>query len=493
MDRWRRRLVVAPLIGLVLTLLALTGCVLWQPAPPADPLAEYRPALRPEFTAAPGQVEAWPRYSITVKIDPASRAFTGTLDLTLPAAGAASLDDLYFRLYPNLRQFGGSLTASNVRVDGKTVNYSFEAEGTGLHVALLAPLRPGGQAHVRLNFAGKTPQRAAGHYTVFGMSEDVLNLTNFYPILASRRDGKWALEIASPQGDVGFHGIALYRVEVAAPADQVIAATGVQVLRSVSGDWATTRFVQGPAREFTLVLSPRFQTAEMEAYAATVRSYFLPEDAEAGRAALNHAAAALRIFSDQFGPYPYREMAVVEAPISFYGMEFPGLNLIGREVYNKHIRDLEDRVVHEAAHQWWYNQVGSDQTQTPWLDEGLAEWSMYVYYQARYGTPAADRLRRSRWEAPVQAARQRGDDAPIGRPVTAYKNNYEVIIYGKSALFFTALRAELGEETFCRVLRAYVERFHWQIATPADFQGVVKEVGGRDLSELFALWVGREP
>ena len=127
MDRWRRRLVVAPLIGLVLTLLALTGCVLWQPAPPADPLVEYRPALRPEFTAEPGQVEAWPRYSITVKIDPASRAFTGTLDVTLPAAGAASLDDLYFRLYPNLRQFGGSLTASNVRVDGKTFNYSFEA------------------------------------------------------------------------------------------------------------------------------------------------------------------------------------------------------------------------------------------------------------------------------------------------------------------------------------------------------------------------------
>jgi len=493
MECWRRRLVVAPIFGLVLTLLVLGGCALWEAAPPADPLAEYRPALRPDFTVAPGQVEAWPRYSITLKIDPAGRAFTGTLELTLPVAGAVPLDDLYFRLYPNLRQFGGSLTASSVRVDGKTVNYSFEAEGTALHVALLAPLKPGSQAHIRLNFAGKTPQRAPGYYTVFGLSEDVLSLTSFYPILASRRDGKWALEIASPQGDVGFHGIALYRVEVTAPADQVIAATGVQVLRAVSGDWATMRYVQGPAREFTLVLSPRFATAEMDAYGATVRSYFLPEDAEAGHVALYHAVAALRIFSDQFGPYPYREMAVVQAPISFYGMEFPGLNLIGSQVYNKHINDLEDRVVHEVAHQWWYNQVGNDQTQIPWLDEGLAEWSMYVYYQGRYGTPAAERLRRTRWEAAVQAARQRGDDAPIGRPASAYKNNYEVIIYGKSALFFAALRTELGAETFRRVLAAYVERFRWRIATPADLQAVVKEVGGRDLSALFAEWVGREP
>ena len=37
-------------------------------------------------------------------------------------------------------------------------------------------------------------------------------------------------------------------------------------------------------------------------------------------------------------------------------------------------------MVHEVAHQWWYNQVGSDQIMNPWLDEGLAEFSMYDYF-----------------------------------------------------------------------------------------------------------------
>ncbi|PKO21522.1 MAG: hypothetical protein CVU38_14290 [Chloroflexi bacterium HGW-Chloroflexi-1] len=481
-------------LGLALTALLLAGCSLLKPAPAPDPLAEYRPALHPDFRITPTQLDSLLTYSITVQIDPVLRTFRGMVDVTIPISGPTPLRDLYFRLYPNLRQCGGNLQVTGARVDGMTVNFGYEAESTAVHLALPTPLQPGSVARAWLSFSGAAPQRGPGSYTIFGTSEDILSLTNFYPILAGRRGESWALDIADPQGDVGFHDAALYRVEVTLPPGQVIAATGAAVTQTLTADGLlTTRYVQGPAREFTLVLSPRFQVAEANALGARVRSYYLPGDALAGRSALYAAVAALEIYSDRFGPYPYREMAVVQAPLTFHGMEFPGMSLIGSQVYDRFPQELETLVVHEVAHQWWYNQVGSDQTQNPWIDEGLAEFSMYYYYQDRYGAPAAEWLQHSRWETPVENAITNDGDAPIGRPVDAYQGNYETIIYGKGALFFATLRDELGEKAFRKLMQTYLERYRWRIATPAEFQALTEEVAGRDLSGLFKDWVeGKE-
>ncbi|MEJ5200101.1 MAG: M1 family metallopeptidase, partial [Anaerolineae bacterium] len=472
----RGRVVAALAFGLAAVALLLAGCALWQPAQPPDPLADYRPSLRPGVVVDASLVAAMPRYSITVVIDPPNHAYTGTQEVWIPVTGTTAWNDLYFRLYPNLPQFGGGLEVRGMRVNDVVVNYSYEAEGTALHVALPRSLLPGQEAHVWMSFIGKAQERKPGTYTIFGANEGILSLTNFYPILAGRRDTTWALDIASPLGDVGFHDASLYRVEATIPADQVVASTGVTVTETARNGWITRRYVHGPAREFTLMTSPRFQWAERDAYGTLVRSYFLPEDVEGGQLALHYAVAALQIYSDQFGPYPYRAMAVVEAPLTFRGMEFPGLSLIGNQTYNRYRQDLENLVVHEVAHQWWYNQVGSDQTLNPWLDEGLAEWTMYAYYLARYGYLAAERLREQRWQAPVRYAVQTNTDRPIGLPVKAYgREDYERTVYAKGALFFATLRDEIGAEAFQKLLREYLTRYRWRIATPQDFQALANE------------------
>ncbi len=484
------RFSAALLFGLFITASLLASCSLLRPTSLPDLLAEYRPGLQPDVIVAADLLAAMPRYSITVMVDPVANAYTGTLEVSIPITGAAAWRDLYFRLYPNLPQFGGGLEVRGARVNDLIVNYGYEADATALHLSLPKPLPLGQEARVWMHFIGRTQQRPADTYTIFGANDGFLSLTNFYPILAGRREDGWALDVASPLGDVGFHDAALYRVEATIPADQIVAATGVTVTEQAGDGWITRRYVHGPAREFTLIMSPRFQTLSGDAYGTLVRSYFLPEDAEAGRSALYYAIAALQIYSDQFGRYPYREMAVVQAPLTFRGMEFPGLNLIGSQVYNKYQKDLENLVVHEVAHQWWYNQVGSDQTRTPWLDEGLAEWTMYAYYLARYGYFAAERLREQRWQVPVRHAVQTGTDRPIGLPVKAYgREDYERTIYAKGALFFATLRDEIGEEAFQQLLRAYLKRYCWRIATVADFQALTNEVAGRDLSGMFGRWL----
>ena len=93
---------------------------------------------------------------------------------------------------------------------------------------------------------------------------------------------------------------------------------------------------------------------------ATVVSHYMPEHKAAGEAALWHAAAALRLYSDHFGPYPYTDYTVVAAPLNVHGMEYCGMTFIGADLYETERRKMEFLIAHEVGHQWWYCQVGSD-------------------------------------------------------------------------------------------------------------------------------------
>jgi hypothetical protein len=43
---------------------------------------------------------------------------------------------------------------------------------------------------------------------------------------------------------------------------------------------------------------------------------------------------------------------------------------------------LLDSIAHEVGHQWWYDLVGSDSNNDPWLDECLTEWSANFYLES---------------------------------------------------------------------------------------------------------------
>lgn len=485
-----RRALGSLAFALLLGALWLAGCTKLAPKP--DPFAPWRGTWQPGYTVDADVLAQLPHYAISLTLNPTGRAYSGTMALELTVPGEAPLYELYFRTYPNLYAFGGNLQITGASIDGSTVNFAQAAEGSATRLALVTPLEPGKRARVMLSFTGSdTRESPPGQYTIFGYNDDVFSLTNFYPILAARRGDAWALDLPHPQGDVGFHDAALYEVTVTAPPGQTMVATGSEISRTVhAGGWSTTHYALGPAREFSLLMSPKWEMTQTESLGTTVRSYYRPEHAEAGLAALRQAVASMQIYSDRFGPYPYREMSIVEAPLMYHGMEFPGVSLIGTDVYQKYRKDLETLVVHEVAHNWWYNMVGSDQVLSPWQDEGLAEYSMYEYSDGRYGDMGAEKLRELRWRLPVKLLASRGRDAPIGLPVGDYKTqDYETLVYGKGALFFARLRDEMGPLVFKKFLRTYLDRFQWRIATPADLQAVAEEVSGKDLDALFAEWV----
>ena len=472
---WRWFALGAAMLGL------LAACGSPERTPPPLPV--------PTATPTPEIVPPMPLYDLTLSLDAAARRLSGQEQIVYPNHSGVALDEIVLRLYPNLPQYGGAMQVSQVLLDGQPVPASLRAEDTALAVALPRPLAPEKSATLDLRFDVDIPLKEEG-YVLFGFTQGIWSLPDVYPLLAVYDGARWHEEIAPAHGDAVFAEAALYDVTLTLPASLTLIATGPVVGQVDAGDGRRTyRLGDGPMREFAFLAGAGYRQTESTASGRTLRSYYLPGDEAAGEAALTIAATALRVYEDSFGPYPYEEMSVAEAPLLHYGMEFPALNLIGLSLYREHQDELEDRIVHEVAHQWWYAQVGNDQVNTPWLDEGLAEYSMAIYYQEALGEAKKNTLVNQRWLVPYQVAVENNYDAVVNQPAAAFGWNYEVIVYAKAALFFHALHEELGDETFKAVLRTYADRYRWKIAAPDDFLAVAEEVSGQDLDALYSHWI----
>jgi aminopeptidase N len=283
-------------------------------------------------------------------------------------------------------------------------------------------------------------------------------------------------------------------------ADEVPVTSGTLIssttfINDEDEEMARYVWVTGPVREFLLHTSPQFASDTVEAYGTRVTSYWLPGQEAAGRNALRYAVAALRIFSDYFGEYPFADMAVAPAPLTYRGMEYPQVNLIGVELYTRFQNSMEILVAHEVAHQWWYQIVHNDPVNTPWLDEALAEYAVKLYYEGLRGEEVAEQLQRQRWLTPVTLLLQQSDqpsvDVAIDRPVASFEtgSQFETLIYGRGALLYDMMRSILGERPFRRFLRDYLTRYRYQIVTTADWLEMIRELDNRELLALYEEWL----
>ncbi len=497
----RRLLYSAVLLGaLWLLLLLLAACGSEEAPEVVDPYARYRPAMRPESSEQLDQLGPLPRYEITISYDPVENVVTGAAEVLVPNTSPDPWNELYFRLYPNLEQYGGGLTINNVRIANRPQPFDYATESTAMRIDLAEPILAGSAAVIQLNWELNIPVWSdnSGVYALFGSSQNLTSLPLFYPSLALYRpdvaaeSDRWWLDMGSVRGDAAFNPASLFVVTATFPSN-LSAVTGATLVTTtqVSAEQTQHVWVTGPVREVFLQFSPILASASLETMGTKVISYWLPEDEAAGRATLNYAVAALRIYNDFYGEYPFRDLVVVPGPLSYRGMEYPGLSQIGTEVYNQFRENLEVLVAHEVAHQWWYQVVHNDPVNEPWLDESLAEYSVKLYMQKLRGSSEADLLQMQRWLAPLAVLRSRGADDILDRPVDAYLDGgqYETLVYGKGALFYDELRSSLGDRQFFKFLQGYVAEHRYQVVTSQDWLHALEKLGKPDLVRLYREWV----
>jgi aminopeptidase N len=260
------------------------------------------------------------------------------------------------------------------------------------------------------------------------------------------------------------------------PAGLVIAASA-----PVQQEGSRYAYTLTNARNFVLSASPFYKVFTQMVGQVTVTSYAFTFDGAAGKAALQHTAASLELYSQIFSPYPHSSMAVVEADF-LDGMEYEGLYFLSRGFYNLYNGTpqgyLAAIAAHETAHQWWYASVANDQALEPWLDEALCTYSEYIYYKNVH-----PEYLKWWWDFRVNYYEPQGK---VNLPLYDYTSyrSYRDAVYLNGAHFLDDLRTLTGDEAFYSFLKDYAGTFKGQIVTAANFFSLLKRHTGADYSQL---------
>ncbi len=486
--------------------LILTSCSVFRPfaTPTAtsnpDPLQTtwedrsiFKSGLVESEQAALDQLQGASVYHLEFKIADDIYHVTGTEEVRYTNTETTALNEVELRLFPNI--LGGEMTVKNLTVDAQSAIPSFGLEHSLMIVPFSTSLQPNQSVTLRMDFAVTVPQSVNLNYGVLAYSDDVLALAHSYPMICVYDDEGWNAEIPPQSGDVTYADASFFIVRVTAPKGLTLVTTGQEVSQSEEGQLQILVAASGPARDFYLAASLDYQETSQTFGEVTIHSYASSDLKDGAELALEVASRAIQDYSEHYAPYPYSELDIVSTPTLALGIEYPGMIAITSRIYNVS-QDygnstaaiyMESTVAHEVGHQWFYNLVGDDQLDDPWLDESLAQFATLQYFTDEYGARGAQGFRNSlegRWASVNKA------NIPIGLPVADYSGQeYSAIVYGRGPLFFIALREEMGETAFDSFMKDYTRTLSWEISTPQELQALAEKHCGCDLQPIFDEWV----
>jgi aminopeptidase N len=454
--------------------------------------APYQPAMLPQAAGDIEQVgRTATRYFLDVTLEPGVPRLYGSERVIYTNNETSPLEALYFRLFPNTPSFGGGMQVRQAVIDGAIVTPILEAQNSALRLPLDPPLAPGARVDVTLWYETNIPITIDNGYGIYSFSHNTYSLAGFYAIIPAYDKKGWHIEVAPPYGDGTYTDMSLYQVRLTSPQNITWAMSGETISRQDNADGTqTVTAVSGPARDFNIIGSADYSVVSDEVDGVTINSYYLTNERAEGQKVLQYGRNALKYYIEKFGAYPYKEFDIAATPTTAGGVEYPGLISIASNLYAPQSDYLEFVVAHEAAHQWWYNLVGNDQVNEPWVDEALTNYSAVLYIKALYGPATFQKYIEVLFDQPYEDVKKEGQDQAVAGPVAGFPpENYSAIVYGKGPLFFRELQQQLGDEKFFRILQSYENRYKYRIATAEDLRQIIEEVGGRNIDSLYQHWI----
>ena len=458
------------------------------------------------FTACAKENTAASKYEIMAIYDSETRSLSGTVDFTYYNSTDNEIGDLKFNLYGNAFREGaafspvsatyknkayyagvdyGSMTVQEV---GNCAGWNVGGEDENiLTVTLLTPVYPEEKVQITISYTLNLAR--VNHRT--GVTENTVNLGNFYPTLcAYSKEGF----VECPYyycGDPFLSECADYSVTIDLTPEYVVATSGKLENESTAAGRVKRTYSLKNARDFAIVLSDKFQTVTQEVNGVQVSYYYYSDTSP--QVSLTAACDSVKYFSETFGNYVYPTLCVVQTGFCYGGMEYPALTMISDEL------DSDNNIytiVHENAHQWWYAMVGSDQLNCAWQDEGLAEYSSLMFFE-NHPTYAFTRTgligtATKAYRAYYSVYNQIFGEAntSMNRNLKDYESEYEYtnIAYFKGLIMFDMLRQSIGDEKFTAGLRKYFESNLYKLASCDDLFGCFIS-GGNDLEGFFNSFV----
>jgi len=444
------------------------------------------------------------RYVISAEYDDETRSLCGEEEFTFYNSTENEISALKFNLWgnayrQNARYRPASLTDKNAYYGGASYGEESVQEVSGcagwevcgedeniLCVTLASAVYPEETATIKISFTLTLAE--INHRT--GATASTVNLGNFYPILCAYAREGFSENPYFSVGDPFVSECADYTVTLSLPNGFTAATSGRETARKVGEETTAITYELASARDFAAVLSESFKTETTNADGCELTAYYVGDNAPLKE--IEAAKKSLQYFAKAFGEYAYPTLSVVFTPLSCGGMEYPALTMINSAL------DEEDAiytVVHENAHQWWYAAVGSDQVNSAWQDEGLAEYSTLAFFEnnADYGFTrtsllgSAIKAYRAYYSVYNQIFSE--TDTSMERGLDSFAGEYEYvnIAYNKGLLLFEAARGAMGDKKFFVAIRSYYSANKFKIATAENL--ISHFAAASDVEGIFASYL----
>jgi len=208
-------------------------------------------------------------------------------------------------------------------------------------------------------------------------------------------------------------------------------------------------------------------------------------------------ADIINYFSQVYSPYEYNKQDVVQAIEELGGGVGPesatfyyasALNTDPQTTFSESIFS------HEIGHSWWANMIRLGDVNSPWLDEGFAEYSSRLYGYQVWPQYYQDYL----YEYYFYDFKYYVDpknEVPLTSKniLTADSEVYFMITYLKGSHVLRMLQWLLGDDAFFAGMAAYSDANIWDsthhAVTVDTFRAAMEAASSQNLEEFFNTWV----
>ncbi|MBZ5201106.1 M1 family metallopeptidase [Planomicrobium chinense] len=415
-------------------------------------------------------------YKLDVQMDDQNR-FRISADINVLNESNEAFEDLGFYLIPNainpddmaeLAQASAEIAVESVKRGDEELSYSLE--NNKLLVELEAGLEPESTEEISVAYTLKLPENG------MRLSQDGDNyfLAQWYPMLAQYDKG-WDIQDFDMNGESYHSGFGDFEVSYTLLNEYLVASSATEgsIQPSSSGTVKGERI-----KDFYLAfLNTEEWLSESVEVNETVLRLFMPRDQEFMDENIVKAKAAYAFFEERIGDNPFPELDII-ANDGY--MEYP--NVI--EVASTWDA-LDEVLVHEIGHQWFYYIVGNDPYEDAWLDESITEFATSIflsdYYQDEdYGFRSA--------QMAADAYRQ---EKYANLPLSEYnEGEYVSTVYGEAPLVLRNFFEERGgSDEALEFLAAYYEEYQFKYVNTPTFKDFFTSYYGEEHREFLDSWL----
>jgi len=196
----------------------------------------------------------------------------------------------------------------------------------------------------------------------------------------------------------------------------------------------------------------------------------------------------LKAFEYWFGPYPFYEDGYKMVESSHLGMEHQSDIAYGNHYLNGYLgRDLSQSgwglkwdyiIIHESAHEWFGNNITTNDIADMWIHEGFAMYSEVLFTEFYYGKQAADEY--------LQGIRNDIDNDKPLIGISGVNKRGSDDMYNKGASLIHTIRQVINNDSVFRsILRGMNKEFYHKTINSKDVEAYFSLKSRIDLSTIF--------